>query len=98
MDRLPFIALTKDDLQDLIQRTVTATVAKVSTRTPPIMTKAQVADYLGKSVPTVDRYMREGLPYRKEGKDHPEFYKKQVDRWLDERAQTIPRREDRPEG
>ena len=70
-------------------RTLIAEAVKDAVRVPPLLTKAQVADYLGKSVPTIDRYMREGLPYRKIDGGHPEFYKPDIDRWLNERFQTV---------
>lgn len=46
------------------------------------LTKQQAADYLSVSVPTIDRWMRLGLPYEKRTpKAHPRFYKTQLDQW-----------------
>ena len=81
-DRLLYIST--EQFKSLIRDAVRATVSEIQSH-PPLMTKAQVASYLGKSVPTIDRYMREGMPFRKEGKGHPEFLKSDIDRWLRER-------------
>jgi predicted DNA-binding transcriptional regulator AlpA len=87
-----------DELQKLIRDAVRATVSEFR-HTPPILTKKQVADYLGKSVPTIDRYMREGLPFRKVDGGYPEFYKESIDRWVRHRAnQEISGKEDRAKG
>ena len=82
-----------DDLEKLIRDTVRVTVSEFK-HTPPILTKKQVAEYLGKSVPTIDRYMREGLPFRKIDGGYPEFYKPQVDGWMNERFQKVSGKED----
>ncbi len=84
------VTISTDDLEQLIDRTVSAAVSKVK----PIhfsshMTKQQVADYLGKPVSTINRWMLDGMPYKKEGNERPEFYKPQIDRWLDERFQKV---------
>jgi predicted DNA-binding transcriptional regulator AlpA len=78
--------LTKNDLEQIIHSTVSAAVLQIKpAHFPLIMTKKQVAEYLGKTPSTINRWMTEGLPFRKEGKEHPEFYKPEVDRWLSER-------------
>jgi len=60
------VTLTKHDLETLIQDTVRATVSKFTKPVPPIMNKSQVAEYLGKSTATIDRYMRdEKMPPQK---------------------------------
>lgn len=83
------VTLTKDDLERLIQKTVRVTVSEfTNNRIPPLMDKAQVADYLGKTPATINRYMREGMPFRKIDGGYPEFYKVDIDRWLRERFQT----------
>jgi predicted DNA-binding transcriptional regulator AlpA len=53
------------------------------------MNKAQVAEYLDKSTATIDRYMREGMPYRKIDGGYPEFYKSEIDRWVNERSKEV---------
>jgi hypothetical protein len=78
--------LTKNDLEQIIHSTVSAAVLQIKpAHFPLIMTKKQVAEYLDKPLSTINRWMTEGLPFRKEGKEHPEFYKPEVDRWLSER-------------
>lgn len=79
--------LTTEDVESLIQKTVDATLSKLEKlhRVPPLMTKAQVAEYLGKSTATIDRYMREGLPFRKYDGGFPEFYRPDIDEWLRDR-------------
>jgi predicted DNA-binding transcriptional regulator AlpA len=79
--------LTNADVELLIQRTVDATLSKLEKlhRVPPLMNKAQVAEYLGKSTATIDRYMREGMPFRKIHGGYPEFYRPDIDAWLNER-------------
>ena len=84
MDRHSLILTSQQELKALIAEAVNDAV-RLHPRTPPLLTKAQVADYLGKSVPTIDRYMREGMPFRKVDGGHPEFYKPDIDRWLNER-------------
>jgi predicted DNA-binding transcriptional regulator AlpA len=87
---LEVVTLTRQDLTKLIQETVRVTVSEFRRdRVPPIMNKAQAADYLGKSVATINRYMREGMPFRKDGTGYPEFYRTELDRWINERIQTI---------
>lgn len=83
--------LTQDDIETLIQRTVDVTLSKFERlhRMPALMNKAQVADYLGKPVSTINRYMREGMPFRKVDNGYPEFYKDDIDRWLLERFQGL---------
>jgi predicted DNA-binding transcriptional regulator AlpA len=56
---------------------------------PSIMNRAQLRAYLGKPESTIKRYMREGMPYRKVDSDHPEFYKKDIDEWIEKRFQQI---------
>lgn len=90
MNTVKVVTLTRDDIQKLIHETVRVTVSEFRRdKVPPILTKAQAADYLGKSVATINRYMREGLPFRKDGTGYPEFYKSELDRWINERIQTI---------
>lgn len=67
-------------------------------RVSPIMTKKQVAAYLDKPISAINRYMRLGLPYKKDGNDYPEFYKPDIDRWLCEYFQKASWKTDHPEG
>lgn len=86
---MEMIVLSRNEVEQLIQDTVKATVSHMTRHTPPLMTKAQVAAYLDKSTATINRYMREGMPFRKIDGGHPEFYRSEVDRWLNERVQEI---------
>jgi excisionase family DNA binding protein len=55
--------------------------AKLPTKIPEIMTKAEVAKYLKKSHSTITRWMRShGLPYH--GAGRPTFKRSEVDEWL----------------
>jgi hypothetical protein len=84
------IDIPAEQLEQLIEKTVSVAVSKIKPdRVPPIMSKKQVAAYLDKPISTIDRWMREGLPFRKEGKDYPEFYKPHVDKWISERFGAI---------
>lgn len=88
---MEIVTLTQKDLERLIQKTVRDTVSEFTrNRVPPILNKAQVADYLGKTTATIDRYMREGMPFRKFDGGYPEFYKLDIDRWISERFQKVP--------
>jgi excisionase family DNA binding protein len=91
MDGTQLIILKPSEFREIIADAVSEGVKRASRPIPPLLTKAQVADYLGKSVPTIDRYMREGLPFRKVDGGHPEFYKTEIDRWLNERVQEVRR-------
>jgi hypothetical protein len=80
----------KDDLAEIIQTTVRETIAQVRpVHHPSIMNRKQLCAYLDKPLSTIKRYMREGMPYRKEDRDHPEFYKKDIDAWIEKRFQQI---------
>ena len=93
------ITLTRPELERLIQQTVRVTVTEfTSNRIPPLMDKAQVAEYLGKTTATINRYMREGMPFRKIDGGYPEFYKFDIDRWLRERSKEIQGQTDNTEG
>lgn len=78
--------MPKSDLEELIRSTVEAAVSKLKVEYhPPLMNKAQVAAYLRKPKSAVNKYMKEGMPFHKDGKDYPEFYRAEIDRWLEER-------------
>ncbi len=80
----------RDELETIITTTVRETIAQVQpVHHPSIMNRAQLRAYLGKPESTIKRYMREGMPYRKEENDHPEFYKKDIDAWIEKRFQQI---------
>jgi hypothetical protein len=82
--------VTTDQLEHIIQTTVRETIRAVHpVHHPSIMNRKQLCAYLDKPLSTIKRYMREGMPYRKEGDDHPEFYKKDIDAWIEKRFQQI---------
>jgi excisionase family DNA binding protein len=57
------------------------------------LTKKQAADYLSVSVPTIDRWMNQGLPYEKPTpKAHPRFYKAKLDEWVTFTKDSVERR------
>lgn len=80
---------TAEEIEEIVRRAIEITLAKAvkDSHTPPMMTKAQVSEYLRKSVSTIDRYMREGTPYRKILNGHPEFSRKDIDSWVVARFQ-----------
>ena len=47
-----------------------------------LLEKKDVAEYLKVSVPTVERFMRDGLPFHKVGKRFVRFYQEEVDKWI----------------
>ena len=77
--------LSRQEIEGIIAQAVDKTVNARVRPTPLIMNKAQLCAYLDKPLSTINRWMKEGLPYRKEGKDYPEFYKPHVDEWLERR-------------
>lgn len=81
------IAFTEDELADLLIKSANlgASQAIRSAQPKEVMTKKEVADYLRVSVATVDRKMKDGLPFVKVSEDSPRFYRRQVDNWLHER-------------
>ncbi len=85
-----FALLSRDAIEQIVVQVVQKTVSELKPeRVPPVMTKKQVAAYLDKPISAIDRYMAQGMPYRKEGNDYPEFYKKDIDEWIEKRFQQI---------
>ena len=90
---------TRDEISGIIAETAQAVAEKLRVYVPPVFTKKQVAAYLDKPISTVDRYMKEGLPYYKADENsYPEFSREQVDNWIRERFQKVQRKEDNVEG
>jgi predicted DNA-binding transcriptional regulator AlpA len=84
------LTLSKNEARQMIEEAVLSVMLKIEKKhVSPLMTKAQVAKYLDKSVATINRYMREGLPYRKIDDGYPEFYKSEIDRWVNERSEKV---------
>lgn len=59
-----------------------ASQAILSAQPKEVMTKKELAEYLRVSVATIDRKMRDGLPFVKVSEESPRFYRSQIDRWL----------------
>lgn len=59
---------------------------------PALMTRKQVAAYLGVSIPTVGKWMKQGLPFllvqRGRVNSDYRFPKKQVDEWIAAKTQS----------
>lgn len=54
---------------------------------PKRMSKAQLAKYWNRSIATIDRYMKLGMPYRKIGNGYPEFILEDVEEWYNQHSQ-----------
>lgn len=89
------IQCSRTDLTELINDAVSRAV---STKPPLVMTKKQLAAHLTKPISTINRWMSQGMPYRKEGNEYPEFYRPQIEKWLHERFQNLQRETDNTEG
>jgi predicted DNA-binding transcriptional regulator AlpA len=89
-EMMEIVTLTKQEVRELIEEAAREVMKQIQKqRTSPLMNKAQVAEYLDKSTATIDRYMREGMPYRKIDGGYPEFYKSEIDRWVNERSKEV---------
>lgn len=84
------IVLTPDQLTEIVSDAVEVGVSRTHKPPPLVMSKQQLADHLDKPISTINRWMTQGLPYRKEGNEYPEFYRPQVERWLEERFSDAP--------
>lgn len=89
------ITITKPELQAIIERTAVAVAEELretlaSARTPELMTRAELAEYLRCDVSKINRYMKDGLPVEYFGST-PRYRKADIDRWLkNEHFQEIP--------
>lgn len=89
------ITLSQADLETIIRRTADAVASDLradleTRRTPELMTKAELAEYLRCDVSKINRYMSAGLPFEQFGST-PRFRKVSIDTWLQrERIQEIP--------
>jgi excisionase family DNA binding protein len=96
-NNLAVAVLSKDEIHALIHQAASAVIADLREelerpRTPELMTKHELAEYLRCDVSKVNRYMKEGLPFEMFG-SHPRFRKSDIDAWLkDERIQKIQRK------
>jgi excisionase family DNA binding protein len=91
IDAIPIVTIAEADLAALIRGIVADELRPIrdnlNNDTPSEwMTRSQLAAYLGVSLPTVNRHMKEGMPYSRLG-EQPRFHKSDIDRWLkDERV------------
>lgn len=80
------VVLSQNELADIIRRTAVAVTKElrqdIETKTPEIMTKAELADYLRCDVSKINRMMKQGLPYFTFG-SAPRFRKSAIDRHFD---------------
>jgi hypothetical protein len=82
--------LSQSEIERIVETVVQKAVSKITPQHfPVIMTKKQVAEYLGRPVSTINRWMLEGMPFKKEGNEHPEFYRPDVDKWIAARFETV---------
>ena len=51
-------------------------------RSVDMISKKELAKELSVSIPTIDRYMKDGMPYHKIGKKLVRFYLNEVFEWL----------------
>ena len=80
---MELVLISKDDLQALIQDTVSACLASIPKDErrddlPEWLTRQQVAAFLGCSIATVDNYSREGLLQKIHINGLPRFKREQV--------------------
>lgn len=80
------ITLTTDELTNIIRRTASAVADSLrddieSRRTPELMTKTELAEYLRCDVSKINRYMSKGMPFEYFG-EHPRYRKSDIDGWL----------------
>lgn len=96
---MPTQVFTLDDAEQLIRSTVLAVVSEYKSKPVPlVMTKRQLADYVDKPLSTINRWMKQGMPYTKEGNDYPVFWRPDVEVWLELRYKNISGKEGRTEG
>lgn len=50
-----------------------------------MLSKKELAKELSISIPTIDRYMKQGMPYHKVGKRLVRFYLKEVMEWIEKK-------------
>lgn len=81
------IYLTESDLADLIRRTALAVANDLRqdlrrAQTKEVMSKAELSEYWGCSIATINRYMKDGMPFEKVYDNaHPTFRRFDVDSW-----------------
>lgn len=89
--------LPKSEIELIVRETIKAIAPPRPV--PLVMTKKQLAEFVVKPISTIDRWMKQGMPFRKEGDEYPEFYRPAVEAWLYERhSQKVQGQESNPEG
>lgn len=78
--------LTKPELEEMLRQAATFAVSNLRddlerSRTPELMDKKQLAQYLNCGQSKIYYYMKRDLPYEMFG-DHPRFRKSSIDSWL----------------
>ncbi len=84
---LTIVTLARDELEALLIRAskfgAEQAIEETSARTPELMTKGELAEYLRCDVSKINRKMKEGLPYIVFG-NHPRYRKSDIDYWLEQ--------------
>jgi len=80
------VVIDETKLQEMLDRAASEAVARLRDdlerkRTPELMTRSQLAQYLTRHPSSINRYMNEGMPYEMCG-DDPRFRKTDIDHWL----------------
>lgn len=78
--------LTTDDLETIEQMIIKSVRTALPKPVPYTLTKKQLAEYVQKPISTIDRWMKQGMPFHKETEtSFPEFIKPEVDKWMEDR-------------
>jgi excisionase family DNA binding protein len=88
---MKIVTLTEAELRELLKEAASDAVSQLRadlerSRTPELMDRAQVAKYLSVHRSTVNRLMRDGMPFEPIYST-PRFRKSEIDHWLKGRAQ-----------
>ena len=95
--------LGESEITELIRKAVLLATAELRdelerSRTPELMKKERLAEYLDCHVSSITRFMKAGMPVEMLG-DHPRFRKADIDIWLKHGSvQTLERETDNGEG
>lgn len=87
MSEVLILQLSRSDLDGMIRDAIDSVAKRPVSY---VMTKKQLAVYLDQPISTINRWMKQGLPfYKVDETSYPEFYKPQVDKWLEDRFSQI---------
>ena len=89
---MEIVALSKNDIEELLTRAARTSVSLLRDdlekhRTPELMTKSELANYLRCSVASISRFLKQGIPVEYVG-ESPRFRKVNIDKWLSLNAST----------